>query len=116
MDNAGGRQGTEGEGGEANASASFVRRKKRMLLPQALKELDADKKELTLLAPASRRGEVTKLEHVHEAEGHKVFSGVESGRGLNVVITDEGRMTLSVVGDGVVWSVFGHALRENDSK
>ena len=35
----------EGEGGEANASASFVRRKKRMLLPQALKELDADKKE-----------------------------------------------------------------------
>jgi hypothetical protein len=78
--------------------------------------LDADKKELTLLAPASRRGEVTKLEHVHEAESHKVFSGVESGRGLNIVITEEGRMTLSVVGDGVVWSVFGHALRESDAK
>ena len=78
--------------------------------------LDADKKELTLLAPASRRGEVTKLEHVHQAEGHKVFSGVESGRGLNIVITEEGRMTLSVVGDGVVWSVFGHALRESDAK
>jgi hypothetical protein len=78
--------------------------------------LDADKKELTLLAPASRRGEVTKLEHMHEVEGHKVFSGVESGRGLNIVITEEGRMTLSVVGDGVVWSVFGHALRESDAK
>jgi hypothetical protein len=78
--------------------------------------LDADKQELTLLAPKSRRGEVTKLRHVHEAEGHTVFSGVESGRGLNVVITEEGRMTLSVVGDGVVWSVFGHALRESDAK
>lgn len=78
--------------------------------------LDADKQELTLLAPPSRHGEVTKLRHVHEAEGHKVFSGVESGRGLNVVITEEGRMTLSVVGDGVVWSVFGHALRESDAK
>lgn len=78
--------------------------------------LDAEKQELTLLAPPSRRGEVTKLRHVHEAEGHTVFSGVESGRGLNVVITEEGRMTLSVVGDGVVWSVFGHALRESDAK
>ena len=78
--------------------------------------LDADKKELTLLAPASRRGEVTKLDRVLEVEGHKVFSGIESGRGLNIVITEEGRMTLSIVGDGVVWSVFGHALRESDSK
>lgn len=76
--------------------------------------VDVDKKELTLLAPASRRGEVTKLQHVHEAEGHTVFSGIESGRGLNVVITAEGRLTLSVAGDGVVWSVFGHALRESE--
>jgi len=78
--------------------------------------LDADKKELTLLAPASRRGEVTKLESVREAEGHTVFSGIESGRGLHIVITAEGRMTLAVVGDGVIWSVFGHALRESDLK
>jgi hypothetical protein len=32
-----------------------------------------------------------------------------------MVITAEGRMTLSVVADGVVWSVFGHALREGEA-
>lgn len=74
--------------------------------------IDAAKKELTLLAPESRRGEVTKLETVRESEGTHIFSGVEHGRNVSLIITAEGRMTLSVVADGVVWSVFGHALPE----
>lgn len=78
--------------------------------------VDAEKKELTLLAPASRRGEVTKLEKVHEAEGVRVFSGVENGRGVNLIITDAGHMTVSIVSDGAVWSVFGHALLEEHLK
>ena len=78
--------------------------------------LDAAKKELTLLAPESRRGEVTKLEAVHKAEGVSVFTGVENNRGVTVVITDEGRLTLSIIADGVVWSVFGHALPEERGK
>ena len=73
------------------------------------------KKELTLLAPASRRGEVTKFDTVRETDGVHLFSGVEHGRGLNLIINAEGRMSLSVVGDGVVWSVFGHALREGET-
>lgn len=77
--------------------------------------VDAAKKELTILAPASRRGEVTKLAVVHEADGTRIFSGVEHGRSVNLIITDEGRTTLSIVADGVVWSVFGHALPEGDS-
>jgi hypothetical protein len=78
--------------------------------------LDATKKELTLLAPESRRGEVTKLETVHQSEGVSVFSGVENNRGVTLVITPEGRLTLSIIADGVVWSVFGHALPEGDTK
>lgn len=78
--------------------------------------VDAEKKELTLLAPASRRGEVTKLEKVHEADGVRVFSGVENGRGVNLIITDAGHMTVSIVSDGAVWSVFGHALPEEHLK
>lgn len=78
--------------------------------------IDAAKKELTLLGPASRRGEVTKLETVREMEGTHVFSGVEHGRNVSLIITPEGRMTLSVIADGVVWSVFGHALPEGDAK
>lgn len=72
--------------------------------------VDAARRELTLLAPASRRGEVTKVEMVHECEGVRLFSGVEHGRGVSLIITDAGHMTLSIVSDGAVWSVFGHAL------
>jgi len=78
--------------------------------------VNADTKELTLVAPQSRRGEVTKLDVAHESEGSWVFSGLENGRGVNLIITEEGRMTLSVVGDGVVWSVFGHALPDAASE
>ena len=74
--------------------------------------IDAAKKELTLLAPESRRGEVTKIDSVHQSEGLWLFSGVENNRGVNLIITAEGRMTLSVISDGVVWSVFGHALQD----
>jgi hypothetical protein len=31
---------------------------------------------------------------------------------VTLIINAEGRMTLSVIGDGVVWSVFGHALQD----
>ncbi len=78
--------------------------------------IDAENKELTLLAPDSRRGEVTKLESVRETEGRHVFTGVESGRVISVIITPEGRMTMSVINDGVAWSVFGHALTEGQQK
>jgi hypothetical protein len=78
--------------------------------------IDAGKKELTLLGPDSRRGEVTKLDSVLETEGAHVFSGVENGRVISVIITESGRMTLSIINDGVVWSVFGHALPEGRLK
>jgi hypothetical protein len=75
--------------------------------------VDPAKKELTILAPESRRGEVTKLDTVHEAEGNHIFSGMENGRNVSLIITAEGRMTLSVIADGVVWSVFGLALPDD---
>jgi hypothetical protein len=78
--------------------------------------LDAEKKELTLLAPDSRRGEMTKLESVRETEGHHMFSGVENGRVVSIIVTADGRMTLSIISDGAVWSVFGHALPEDRVK
>ena len=77
--------------------------------------IDAATKELTLLAPESRRGEVTKLHSVTEADGVTVFSGVENGRGVSLIISATGHLTLSVVSDGVVWSVFGHALPEAEA-
>jgi hypothetical protein len=78
--------------------------------------LDADKKELTILWPDSRRGEITKIDAVREAEGQHVFTTVENGRIISIIVTAEGRMTLSIVSDGAVWSVFGHALPEGQTK
>ncbi len=78
--------------------------------------VDAEKKELTLLAPKSRKGEVTKLDAARESDGQWVLSGIEHGRGINLIINADGHMTLSVIGDGVVWSVFGHAIPEQEIK
>lgn len=75
--------------------------------------VDPDKKEVTLLAPESRRGEVTKIDAVREGDGLWVFSGVENARAWSLVMTENGYVTLSVTSDGAVWSVFGHALKEN---
>ena len=74
--------------------------------------VDAETKTVTLLAPESRRGEVTKIDAAQEHEGQWLFSGMEEDRAWSLVITDEGRMTLSMVCDGAVWSIFGHTLAE----
>jgi hypothetical protein len=76
--------------------------------------VDMEKKEVTLLAPASRRGEVTKIDVAREGKDLWVFSGVEHARAWSLIITAEGEVTLSMVSDGVAWAVFGHALRENE--
>jgi len=75
--------------------------------------VDSDQKEVTLLAPASRRGEITKIDSVQEGKGQCVFSGVEDGRAWSLVISDKGHVTLSVTTDGATWSVFGKALQED---
>ena len=72
--------------------------------------VDTEKKEVTLLAPESRRGEVSKIDTVHENEGTWFFSGLEKGRAWSLLITQQGQVTLSVACDGAVWSIFGHAL------
>lgn len=74
--------------------------------------LDAKRKEVTLLAPPERSGEVTKIDSMVKGDGVHVFSGVEAGRAWSMVISDSGHMTLSVATDGAVWSVFGHAMLE----
>lgn len=78
--------------------------------------IDAGTKELMLLAPESRRGEVTKLETLHEKHGMHILSGMGHGRNISLIIAADGRMTLSVIADGVVWSVIGNALAEGDAK
>jgi hypothetical protein len=70
--------------------------------------------EVTLLAPDSRKGEVTVIGEAKRGDQKWVLTGVENGRAWSMVISDEGYMTLSVTGDGTTWSVFGNALKEEE--
>jgi len=78
--------------------------------------VDSGTMELTLQAPDSRRGEITKIDTVKEGKGLWIFTGVENERAWSLVITKKGHVTMSVIHDGIVWSVFGHALSENVSE
>ena len=72
--------------------------------------------EVTLLAPDSRKGEVTVIGEVKRGDQRWVITGVEDGRAWSMVISDDGYMTLSVTGDGATWSVFGNACwRRNEA-
>ena len=77
--------------------------------------VDTASKEVRLLAPASRRGEVTKIDSIREEGELWLMSGVEKGRAWSLIITARGDLTLSIVGDGVTWSGFGHALSEAEA-
>jgi hypothetical protein len=72
--------------------------------------VDTDLRQVKLLAPPERSGEITKIDAVLEGDDIWVFSGVEAGRAWSMVISKGGHMTLSVTGDGACWSVFGHAM------
>ena len=74
--------------------------------------VDAEAKKVTLLAPASRKGEVTKIDLVKQEGNLWLFTGIEANRAWSMVIEDNGHLTLSITGDGATWSVFGNAMKE----
>ena len=82
------------------------------LEPATFFRVDTDKKRITLLAPESRRGEVTVIDRVLEEENMWVLTGVEDGRAWSMVISHDGYVTLSISYDGVTWSAFGHSMVE----
>ena len=75
--------------------------------------VDSDGKEVTLLAPESRRGEVTVIGAFHRGDDGWIMTGIENDRAWSLMISDEGHLTLSVINDGATWSVFGNALLED---
>ena len=77
-------------------------------------KVDVDAKQVTILAPAKRRGEVSKLDTVRQVGKTWVLTGIEEDRVFCMVIGANGNMTLTATTDGTVWSVFGHAIPEAD--
>ena len=74
--------------------------------------VDVDKKEITLLAPKERKGEVTKIDRVEKGKDFWIFTGIENYRAWSMMITQSGHMTVSITYDGVTWTVFGNAMFE----
>jgi hypothetical protein len=80
-----------------------------LAMPTFLK-VDLNRKQITLMAPESRRGEITEIGVFQKGDGKWVIAGIEEGRAWSMVISDAGHMTLSVSGDGTTWSAFGHTM------
>jgi hypothetical protein len=80
------------------------------LAPPTFFRVDTNEEKITLLAPESRRGEVTVIDRALEENNMWVLTGVDNGRAWSMVISRDGYMTLSVSYDGVTWSVFGHSM------
>jgi hypothetical protein len=78
--------------------------------------VDLDAKLVTILAPAERRGEFSKIETAAQVDGGWLLTGFERGRGWTMLVSDDGNMSLSMTGDGEIWSVFGNAIRAEDVK
>ena len=80
------------------------------LEPATFLQVDLNRKQITIMAPDSRKGEITEIDVFEKVEGMWVIAGIEAGRAWSMVISDEGFMTLSASGDGTTWSAFGHSL------
>jgi hypothetical protein len=80
--------------------------------PATFLRVDLNTKQITIMAPDTRRGEITKIGVFERVEGMWVIAGIEEGRAWSMVISDEGYMTISISADGTTWSAFGHTMPE----
>jgi hypothetical protein len=76
--------------------------------------IDPEAKTVTLLSPASRRGEVSTIDSIQRGEDGWILQGLEKGRVWTILISDNGHLSMSAVTDGEIWAVFGNALPLGD--
>ena len=64
--------------------------------PPTFLYIDLDGMAVTLLAPESRRGEVTSVGMVEHREDRVLLTGIEGGRSFSMTILDDGTMSLTI--------------------
>jgi hypothetical protein len=73
--------------------------------------MDLDKRVITLLGPAERRGETTEIRYVERDGDRVILGGVEAGRPWSMVLWEsDGRMTLTANVDDAGWVAFGQCM------
>ncbi len=80
------------------------------ITPPTVLHVDVERKVITLLAPAERRGEETVIDLVKETPDGWLLAGVQSDRAWSVYLTHAGHLTISVTMDGTIWSTFGQCM------
>jgi len=84
--------------------------------PPSFFHVDIDRKLITLLAPASRRGETNKIELVRETDEGWMLAGMNGERAWSMYLTTDGYMTLSLAMNGTTWSAFGRCMPADHAK
>jgi hypothetical protein len=78
--------------------------------PATFLHVDIEKKVITLLAPASRRGETNSIDQSLETPDGWLLCGLQSNRVWSMVISRDGYMTLSLTMDGTTWTAYGNVI------
>lgn len=84
--------------------------------PPTFFHVDLDRKVITLLAPANRRGEETDIQLAKETPDGWLLAGVEADRAWNVYLSHAGHLTISITMDGTIWSTFGRCMPAADAE
>jgi hypothetical protein len=84
--------------------------------PPSFLHVDIDKKVVTLLAPASRRGETNRIDQAQETNRGWILAGIDGARAWSIYLTTDGTMTLTIAMDGTTWSAFGRCMPAADAK
>jgi len=84
--------------------------------PPSFLHVDIDRKLVTLLAPASRRGETNQIDLVEETTGGWILAGIDGARAWSIYLTTDGTMTLTIAMDGTTWSAFGRSMPAADAR
>lgn len=85
------------------------------MVPPTFLQIDLDKRVVTLLGPAERRGETSEIRAVVREAGHIVLTGIEAGRAWGAVIAEaDGSMTLTVTLERSGFVVFGNCIAASE--
>ena len=86
------------------------------IAPPTFFHVDLERKIITLLAPAERRGEETVIDLAKETSDGWLLAGVQSDRAWNVYLSHAGHLTISVTMEGTIWATFGRCMPAPDAE
>jgi len=83
--------------------------------PATFLHVDIDKKVITILEPASRRGETTPIGQSRQTPGGWLLAGLQENRSWSMFISGTD-MTLAMAMDGTAWTAFGRVMPVDHAK